>query len=94
MDKQYLENTDSDDESDLPEIENFNTTEPVLLSKSSQMSFYKELQNVSNKSITSDGNSPSSDENQNSIHFKHFHPIGEKFKKIKLKSVPIKVTKR
>ena len=92
MDKQYHENTDSDEEDDMPEIDDFDLKYLSSSSNSDEMSFSKAVKNWANKSIKFEEESPSSNKYQNSVHFTHFHPIGEKFKMIKLKSVPIKDT--
>ena len=91
MDKVSIQGSDSDDDIGLLKIDELNHSESISPVRVSPTRIHKKFTNTLHTSLLSTGDSPCSDETPKVDHFKHFHPIGDKFKLIKLKSVPLDV---
>ena len=87
-----LKTNDSEIEDDisLPEIDEFNSKKSISPIRVSPTRKMRKLKSGDNQRIEK-LNLSISNKNQEVDHFKHFHPIGDKFKMIKLKSVPLDV---
>ena len=83
--------SDSDDNNDLLEMDELNHNESISPVRVSPTRIHRKFTNILQTNVFSTGDNEHNEKLQKVDHFKHFHPIGDKFKLTKLKSVPLDV---